>query len=81
MHVLGFFKLCNEYPEKTKPLFLYTLAPPDSSQFFSPMHERTDKPADNFKHAVAFTYFMKYINERAKEGEIMTGTAYTCTCS
>ena len=70
MHVLGFFKLCNEYPEKTKPLFLYTPAPLDSSQF-SLMHERTDKPADNSKHAVAFTYFMKYINERAKEGELM----------
>ena len=78
MHVLGFFKLCNEYPEKTKPLFLYTPAPLDSSRFFSLMHERTDKPADNSKQAVAFTYFMKYVNERAKEGEIMTGTAYTC---
>ena len=78
MHVLGFFKLCNEYPEKTKPLFLYTPAPLDSSRFFSLMHERTDKPADNSKQAVAFTYFMKYVNERAKEGEIMTGTADTC---
>ena len=33
MHVLGFIKLCNEYPEKTKLLFLYTPAPLDSSRF------------------------------------------------
>ena len=26
------------------------------------MHERTEKPADSPKHAVAFTYFIKYIN-------------------
>ena len=34
MDVLGFFKLCSEYPEKTKQLFLYMPTPLDSSQFF-----------------------------------------------
>ena len=69
MDVLGFFKLCSEHPEKNKKAL-----PPHtySTRFVTIlflMHERTEKPADNPKHAVAFTYFMKCINEKAKESE------------
>lgn len=70
MDALGFFKLCSEHPETTKKLFLHTPIKLNSSQLFSLMHEKTAKPVDHPKHAVAFTYFMKYIEEKAKEGEL-----------